>query len=116
VNDPTPYIARLGLARDQLAEARRYVRTRPQTARKTLAGVTHVFHECWEMTWGLEQVEITRHWANVNAVRSAVGVDPDASCGGIDLVLHELALLMGNLRREWELEDRDRELTEAYGR
>jgi hypothetical protein len=32
MTDPTPYIARLGLARDQLAEARRYVRTQSQAA------------------------------------------------------------------------------------
>jgi hypothetical protein len=115
VNDPTPFIARLGLARDRLAEARRYVRTQSQAARKILADATYVFHECWEMRRDCDRSEVQRHWANVNAVHEAIGIDPDAATGGIDLVRHELDCLMGNLRREWEREARDRELTEAYG-
>jgi hypothetical protein len=116
MTDPTPIIARLGLVRDQLAEARRYVRTGPDAARKMLSDVTYVIHECYEMTPVVERHEITRHWANVNSVHEAIGVDADAACGGIDLVRHELACLMSQLRREWEQEARDRELTEAYSR
>jgi hypothetical protein len=115
MTDPTPYIARLGLARDQLAEARRYVRTQSQAARKILADAILVLNECWLMTWGEARSEIRRHWFNIEAARSAIGVDPDAATGGIDLVRHELASLMSDLRREWEREARDRELTEAYG-
>jgi hypothetical protein len=58
---------------------------------------------------------VARSWYNINAVRSAVGVDNDAAIGGIDLVRHELSYLMSDLRRKWEREARDRELTEAYG-
>lgn len=122
MNDPTPFIARLALARDHIAEARRYVRTQSQAARKILAETMVIFDAMEDDAYYIDGEHlfdttsmVARSWDNINAVRSAVGVDNDAACGGIDLVRHELAILMSDLRREWEREDRDRGLAEAYG-
>lgn len=105
----TPVEQSITVAREHLAEARRWCRTKPVAA---AAGIESACNVLWAIRSDLE----TRLVANLHEATIYLLACPTMAEGYLDGALFELGASVDRLRLAREAEGRDADLAEAYGR
>lgn len=110
-----PTLTRLDLARDRLAEARRYTHTRPDAAIHLLDLALRGIGRVERKLDGRLADDFLRIRRNLAVGWLCIRAAPDVTDAYITGALWELGDLASRLRKAAEAEGRDAELSEAYG-